>query len=54
MNENKKQCCKKHLKQESKKTTEENTKELDKMKEVISIEAGQNTEIVKENKETQN
>ena len=52
MNENKKHCCKKQEQPECKK--QEQTKELDKMKEVISVEAGQNTEIVKENKETQN
>ena len=54
MNENKKHCCKKQEQPECKKQTQEQTKELDKMKEVISVEAGQNTEIVKENKETQN
>lgn len=29
-------------------------KELEKMKEVISVEAAQNTEIINENKKTQN
>ena len=53
MNENKKHCCKKHKQQEIKQV-QENTKELNKMEEVISVEAGQNPEIIKENKETQN
>lgn len=48
MNENKKQCCKKTTK------NQENTKEVEKMKEVISVEACQNTELVNKNKEIQN
>jgi len=51
MNENniqKEQQINNHTKEE------QNTHELNKMKQVISIEAGQNSEIVKENKETKN
>lgn len=49
MNENKKHCCKKHKQQKLQKQTQENTKELKKMEEVISNEAAQNSEIIKEN-----
>lgn len=53
MNENKKQCCH-HNNQKTPTQNNENIKELEKMKEVISVEAGQNQEITKDNKENQN
>lgn len=44
---NQKQTAKKQL-------NNQNQKQIEKMKEVISTEAAQNSEIIKENKKTQN